>query len=120
MKKSVHEIYTECKDKNLTDKDFINRLKEEGIIKPKKEKLTGIQEIRIINAINKISEFHFFPIKIERIKDKKFKKDFGFDELNFVEFVMEIEKLFEISLPDDKLNHVKTVNDFVELVENQL
>ena len=84
------------------------------------KKITSFQEIQIIQSINKISEFHFFPIKIERIKDKKFKKDFGFDELDFAGFVMEIEEKFNISLPDDKLNQVKTLKDFVELVENQL
>ena len=68
MKKSVHQIWRECKNQNLTNKDFIARLKQEGIIIPKKKKLTNYQEFQIIQSINKVSKFHFFTTKTKPIK----------------------------------------------------
>ena len=85
-----------------------------------KIKLTNYQKLQIIQAINKVSKCHFFVTNIKLLKNKKLKKHFGFDDLGFAEFVMEIEKSFNITLPDDKLNHVKTLNDFLKLLKKEL
>lgn len=127
MKKSVHEIYVECKKQNLSDKEFVERLKEEGIIiknkkKPKK-RLTDFQKyeiLEIITMIGKRENYHFFRwFNLSTKKEYSF-AEISFSELNFSELVIKCEKMFKIILPDDKLNDVKTISNFFELIEYQL
>lgn len=90
----------------------------------KKTTLTGLQKRGIASFITKLGKgngYKFFKHNIIKLNQAyNFKKDFGFDELDFVELVMFCEKKLNISLPDDKLNNVKTLNQFFKLVENQL
>lgn len=43
--------------------------------------------------------------------------DLGFDSLDTIECVMELEKEFQISIPDDKLDDVKTIQDVYNLLK---
>lgn len=43
----------------------------------------------------------------------------GFDSLDLVELIMEIEKAFNISIQDEETFGLKTVSDAVELVKNK-
>jgi len=43
-------------------------------------------------------------------------KDIGADSLDVIEVVMETEKEFGITLPDDKIEMCYTIGDFIELV----
>lgn len=43
----------------------------------------------------------------------------GFDSLDLVDLIMEIEKMFKISIPDEEAFGLKTVSDAVELVKNK-
>jgi len=42
--------------------------------------------------------------------------DLGFDSLDHVELIMEMEKEFEISIPDQRWEDVKTIKDVTDLV----
>lgn len=46
-----------------------------------------------------------------------FINDLGADSLDTVELIMELEKEFGISIPDDKAEGIATVNDAVTYVE---
>lgn len=46
-----------------------------------------------------------------------FKSDLGFDELDMVDLVMDVEDVFEIELPDEDLEDIKTVGDLVKFIE---
>ena len=54
--------------------------------------------------------------------DEKFREHLDIDELDFVEMVMDIEKLFNFCLPDDQLNEIEegTVRDLIILIQKQL
>lgn len=90
----------------------------------KKKELSILRKHGIINFITKVGKrqgYKFFKYQsIKLNKTYNFEKDFGFDELDFVELVMECEKKFNICLPDDKLNNIKTLNQFFKLIESQL
>ena len=45
--------------------------------------------------------------------------DLGADSLDVVELIMSIEDEFEIQVPDDKLEDVKTVGDIVNYIQSQ-
>lgn len=49
--------------------------------------------------------------------DAHFENNLGMDSLDKVELLMEIEKEFKISIPDDEAEKAYTLNDCVEIVE---
>lgn len=50
--------------------------------------------------------------------DSNFVDDLGFDSLNVVELVMQIEEEFDIEIPDDDAENLKTVKDLKTYVED--
>jgi acyl carrier protein len=49
--------------------------------------------------------------------DAAFINDLGADSLDVVEFVMEVEKEFGITIPDDEAGKMATVGDAVKYIE---
>ena len=57
-------------------------------------------------------------VPAEQVTDNAdFKADLGMDSLDNVELLMEIEKEFGITIPDDEAEKAHTLNDCVESVE---
>ena len=48
----------------------------------------------------------------------EFNKDLGADSLDTVELIMEFEKEFNISIPDDQAEKITTVGDAIKYVED--
>ena len=46
-----------------------------------------------------------------------FQQDLGADSLDTVELIMELEKEFDIQIPDDKAEKITTVGDAVSFIE---
>jgi acyl carrier protein len=54
----------------------------------------------------------------ERISlDSQFVADLGFDSLDFVEFVMQVEEEFDIIVPSEKSDTIMTIRDAVRAIE---
>ena len=49
--------------------------------------------------------------------ETSFKDDLGADSLDTVELIMEFEKEFNISIPDDKAETIATVGDAISYIE---
>jgi len=47
-----------------------------------------------------------------------FVEDLGADSLDVVELVMALEEKFEIEIPDEDAENIKTVKDVVDYIEN--
>lgn len=47
----------------------------------------------------------------------EFSKDLGADSLDTVELIMEFEKEFDLTIPEDEANNIKTVGDAVKYIE---
>lgn len=61
-------------------------------------------------------------IKVDRgsIKlESDFVKDLNADSLDVAELIMAVEEEFKISIPDDKLENIKTVGDMVSYIQSQ-
>jgi acyl carrier protein len=54
--------------------------------------------------------------RAEVTPESHFTHDLNYDSLNQVEFTMELEDVFEISIPDEQAEKVKTVGDAIELI----
>ena len=52
--------------------------------------------------------------------DAKIVDDLGFDSLNIFDFIIQIEKSFEIELSERELMKIKTLQDAVNLIYNTL
>ncbi len=46
-------------------------------------------------------------------------EDLGADSLDMIEMLMSLEENFGISVPDDKVASLKTVNDIVAFIESE-
>ena len=49
--------------------------------------------------------------------EASFTNDLGADSLDTVELIMEFEKAFEITIPDDKAEKISTVVDAIAFIE---
>ena len=49
-----------------------------------------------------------------------FVEDIGADSLDIVELVMELEEEFDIQIPDDQAEKIKTVGEAVDFIENAI
>jgi len=52
--------------------------------------------------------------------DSRFTEDLGFDSLDFIEFTMEIEDEFGVSVPDDVAQRILTVRQAVEELRRRM
>lgn len=48
--------------------------------------------------------------------DANFQDDLGCDSLDAIEILMEAEREFGITIPDDKIEHIKTVREAIDLI----
>lgn len=57
----------------------------------------------------------------EMVKNEaSFTNDLGADSLDTVELIMEFEKQFSITIPDDASEKIQTVGDAITYIEDQL
>ena len=54
----------------------------------------------------------------EVTNESSFTNDLGADSLDTVELIMEFEKQFNISIPDDKAEGIQTVGDAIAYIES--
>jgi|TARA_B100001964_G_scaffold232729_1_gene288911 acyl carrier protein len=57
-----------------------------------------------------------FDIETEAVKGS-FMEDIGADSLDIVELVMELEEHFELEIPDDDAENIKTVEELITYIE---
>lgn len=50
--------------------------------------------------------------------EANFTNDLGADSLDTVELIMELEKEFNVSIPDDQAEKIATVGDAISYIEN--
>lgn len=51
--------------------------------------------------------------------DANIQDDLGADSLDVVDLVMSFEEEFDIEIPDDQVENIKTVGDVVNYIENK-
>ena len=56
----------------------------------------------------------------EVTNEASFTNDLGADSLDKVELIMEFEKEFNVTIPDDQAEKISTVGDAVEYIENAI
>ena len=60
-----------------------------------------------------------FDVEEEKITaDTSIINDLGADSLDVVDLLMSIEDEFEVEVPDDEIENIKTVEDLVKYIDN--
>jgi acyl carrier protein len=54
----------------------------------------------------------------EVVIEANFKKDLGADSIDLVELIMELEREFDLSIPDEEAEKIETVGDAVNFLES--
>lgn len=52
-------------------------------------------------------------------RDANFTNDLGADSLDTVELIMEFEKEFDLSIPDEEAENIATVGDAIDYIEEK-
>ena len=52
------------------------------------------------------------------VPEASFTNDLGADSLDTVELIMELEKEFDLSIPDEEAEKIATVGDAIAFIEN--
>lgn len=80
----------------------------------------GDQKDRIYEDILKmlVEELGISPTDINM--DMDIRVDLDFDSLQLYEFVIDLEEAYDVRLPDELLDNVKTIRNMVDLVYSRL
>lgn len=70
----------------------------------------------ILNML--VQELNISPTDINM--DMDIRDDLDFDSLQLYEFVIDLEEAYDVRLPDELLDNVKTVRNMVDLVYDRL
>lgn len=77
------------------------------------EKASTIEKVKDIIAKQ-------LSVKAEEIKnDSNIAEELGADSLDLVEILMSLEDEFGISIPDEAIPQIKTINDVVAFIEKK-
>lgn len=74
----------------------------------------------IYDIIKKTNSLYVIGIDIDKYqnwKDISFSGDLGYTSLMIVELIMEIEKKLNISISDDDILRIKTINDLMKIIK---
>jgi len=75
------------------------------------------------NVQQKVTEMLVQKLGIEATQIKpsaNFIRDLGIDSLDYIELIMEFEQTFDIRIPDNEGEGIKTVGQAVELIERKI
>jgi len=74
----------------------------------------------IAERVNKIIVDKLGVDESEATAEASFTNDLGADSLDTVELIMEFEKEFDISIPDEQAENIQTVGQAVSYLESQI
>lgn len=73
---------------------------------------------QLTEAIRAIIEERLGVAADEITEEKSLVNDLGADSLDSVELIMSIEQKFEMTIPEEATEQIKTVGDIIDYVEN--
>ena len=74
----------------------------------------------IAERVKKIVVEHLGVDADKVVEGANFIDDLGADSLDIVELVMELEEEFEITIPDDQAEKIKTVGEAIDYIQREI
>ena len=102
----------------MKEKRILLKLSGEALAGDKK---TGFDESTVLEIAAQVKNIIVDKLGVdaeEVTPEKSFTNDLGADSLDTVELIMEFEKEFGISIPDDQAEKISTVGDAIAYIEN--
>ena len=59
-------------------------------------------------------------VGVEVTEESSLANDLGFDSLDVVELLMSIEDEFEVEIPDEEIENIKTIGDLTDYIQNNM
>ena len=81
---------------------------------------TSLTEQQIVEKLCELAAEHASLERPTISLDAHFRHDLGFDSLEEVEFVLDIEECFEIDVPDEEATEIRTIRDAAEMLKRRL
>ena len=72
----------------------------------------------VLEKVKKILSDHFDVEEDSITPDTLITDDLGADSLDVVDLLMSIEDEFEIEIPDEEIDNIKTVGELVQYIED--
>ena len=80
--------------------------------------MIAVEEVEA--RVTEIASLHFNRDESEITRETDYKDDLHADSLDMVELAMEMEDLFDISVPDDAIDRIRTVGQAADFIREQL
>ncbi len=74
----------------------------------------------VFEKIKKILAEQLDADEEEMTLDTKIAEDLGADSLDVVELLMSIEDEFEVEIPDEEIDNIKTIGNVVDYIQNHM
>src|SRR5437879_491647 len=91
-------------------------MKQDAARKPGEDRPVPSVEERVIEIVCE----NLGVNKEQVTRNTSFQEDIGADSLDIVELVMELEEEFEITIPDEEAEKIKTVGQAIDYIEAKL
>ena len=79
-----------------------------------------IEEIRMAAVDEKVKQIIVEQLQVDEAEvtpSASFQEDLGADSLDVVELVMQFEEAFDLEIPDEDAEKIKTVKDAIDYIE---
>jgi acyl carrier protein len=84
------------------------------------DEMTDIQENEMAAVEEKVKQIIVEQLQVDEAEvtpGASFQEDLGADSLDVVELVMQFEEAFDIQIPDEDAEKIKTVKDAIDYIE---
>ena len=81
------------------------------------EFLVELPRQKFLNKVKQIIESKLSIASGDYRNEERFQEDLGCDSLDIVDLIMECERQFNISIPDDDVDKIRTVQDLIDYVK---
>jgi acyl carrier protein len=96
----------------------------EGVIGRPRVDLASLEEgLNVASVEERVIEIVCENLGVNKeqvTRSTSFIEDVGADSLDIVELVMELEEEFEITIPDDQAEKIKTVGEAIDYIEREI
>jgi acyl carrier protein len=82
-----------------------------------------LSEDRLVSVEERVIEIVCENLGVNKEQVKRstsFIEDVGADSLDIVELIMELEEEFEITIPDEQAEKIKTVGEAIDYIEREM
>jgi acyl carrier protein len=86
----------------------------------REESVVAANEDRVEERVIEIVCENLGVNKEQVTRNTSFTEDVGADSLDIVELVMELEEEFEITIPDEQAEKIKTVGEAIDYIKREL